>query len=419
MKIEARIVTIGDEILIGQIVDTNSAWIGNLFNNNGIKVKEIVSISDNIDNIVTTLNSSLDDVQITIVTGGLGPTKDDITKLAFCKLFGCELKEDKGVSVFLREYLASKGLPFNELNISQAFIPEVCSVVHNFNGTAPGMWAERNGNVIVSLPGVPYEMKALVSNGVLPKLKKSFSLGDITHKTVYTFGMAESVLAEKIEGWETALPKSLHLAYLPNHNGVRLRLSDYDSNGEDALKMIDCEFDKLKHILGDVILGVDAETVEVSLSRLLFENSSTLSVAESCTGGEISSRITALEGASEYYLGGVCSYSNSVKIDVLGVNSGDIEKFGAVSDTVACQMAEGVRRITGSTYSIATTGLAGPTGGSVEKPVGTVWFAIATPEGVFSQMKRFGALRVPNIDRASSYAIDMLRNHILKTISVR
>ncbi|MFI3263294.1 MAG: CinA family nicotinamide mononucleotide deamidase-related protein [Rikenellaceae bacterium] len=411
---DAHVVTIGDEILIGQIVDTNSAWIGNLFNDNGIKVKQISSISDDLDAIVTTLSRSLDTMPITIVTGGLGPTKDDITKVAFCKLLGCELKEDKNVTEFLKDFLSSKGYPLNGLNIGQAYIPELCETLHNANGTAPGMWAERNGNIIVSLPGVPYEMKALMSDVVLPKIKSKFELGDITHKTMYTFGMPESVLAETIEDWETNLPKSLHLAYLPNHNGVKLRLSDYESPKSEALNLIDAAFAKLYDIIPDKILGFNAETVEVSLSKLLLERNETLSVAESCTGGKISSRITALSGSSAYYLGGVCTYANEVKSGVLGVSSDDLATYGAVSETVARQMAEGVKRLTGSTYSIATTGIAGPTGGTEDKPVGTVWFAIATPEGVFSEKKIFGQLREPNIDKASSFGLGMLRDKILK-----
>ncbi|MFI3268013.1 MAG: molybdopterin-binding protein, partial [Rikenellaceae bacterium] len=310
---EAHIVTIGDEILIGQIVDTNSAWIGNLFNDNGIKVKKISSISDNLDDIVSTLSQSLGTIPITIVTGGLGPTKDDITKVAFCKLLDCELKEDEKVTKFLEKFLSSKGYPLNSLNISQAYIPEKCETLPNVNGTAPGMWAEHNGNIIVSLPGVPYEMKSLMTDVVMPKIKSKFELGDITHKTMYTFGMAESVLAETIESWETQLPKSLHLAYLPNHNGVKLRLSDYTSPKSEALELIDSAFSKLYDIIPEIILGFNAETIEVTLSKLLLDRNETLSVAESCTGGKISSRITSLNGSSAYYLGGVCSYANEVK----------------------------------------------------------------------------------------------------------
>lgn len=412
MKIEAKIITIGDEILIGQIVDTNSAWIGNLFNNNGIKIKEIVSISDNLEHIVEALESSLSNTAITIVTGGLGPTKDDITKVAFCKLFDCELREDEGVSKTLKEYLAVKGYPMNNLNLTQAFIPEVCKALHNAHGTAPGMWAEKYGNVVISLPGVPYEMKALVSDVVLPKLKEVFELGSITHKMLYTFGVPESVLAEIIADWEDALPSTLHLAYLPNHNGIRLRLSDYDSPKEVANGLINTAFKDLNEILGDVILGVDLENVEMCLAQMLNERAETLSVAESCTGGVISSRITIMNGASNYYLGGVCTYSNEMKSNVLGVSMCDIDKYGAVSEKVACQMADGVRKLTGSTYSIATTGIAGPTGGTEEKPVGTVWFAISTPKGTFAVKKVFGDLRGPNIDKSSSYAINLLRVHI-------
>lgn len=413
--ISATIVTIGDEILIGQIVDTNSAWIGELFNENGIKIEEIISISDSMNAIVSTLDKSLNDAAVTIVTGGLGPTKDDITKSAFCKLFDCKLKEDKETTEFLKGFLNKKGIIFNELNRSQAFIPEVCKALHNEHGTAPGMWAERRGNIIVSLPGVPFEMKPLMTNTVLPLLKKHFELSKITHRTLFTYGLPESELAKKIEDWENNLPENLHLAYLPNTNGVRLRLSDYDSDEIKATKDIDSAFKSLEPIIEDCIIGYKAATIEGALAQLLISTNKTLSVAESCTGGTISSRIVSLEGASTYYLGGVCSYSNTMKISVLGVSEDSIKEHGAVSEQVARQMAESIKRLTGSDYSIATTGIAGPTGGSAEKPVGIVWFAISTPEGTFCTKKVFGSLRTQNIERASSFGINMLRIHIRKT----
>lgn len=412
-NIEARIVTIGDEILIGQIVDTNSAWLGQKLGAEGIRIREIISISDTLEDIVSTLNQSLDNFQITIVTGGLGPTKDDITKVAFCKVLDCELKEDKNTTEFLRTYLAARSIEFNDLNRSQAFIPSKCVALHNANGTAPGMWAERNGNVIISMPGVPFEMKSLVSDVVIPKLRSTFMLHDITHKTMYTYGLPESLLAERIANWENALHPSLHLAYLPNPNGVRLRLSDYEDSTETATSLIDNAFAELEPLISETILGYISSTIEGALGELLLNKGATLSVAESCTGGRISSRITSQSGSSTYYLGGVCSCSNDLKCNILGVKRESIEQFGAVSEQVAREMAEGVRHITGSDYAISTTGVAGPSGGTDTKPVGTVWIAISTPEGTYAALKSFGNLREQNIERASAFALNMLRTYIL------
>lgn len=415
MRIEARVVTIGDEILIGQIVDTNSAYIGALLNENGVKVKEVCSISDTMGHIVNTLGSSLDDCEITIVTGGLGPTKDDITKSAFCTLFNCSLKEDKPTTEFLKIFLEAKGVIFNELNRSQAMIPEVCEVLHNANGTAPGMMAMRGGHIMISLPGVPHEMKALMTDQVIPRIKSIFKLPSITHRTLFTYGLPESMLAERIEPWESSLSENLHLAYLPNPAlGVRLRLSDYESPKDIAEGVISEKFAELHGFIGEHILGYDDATIEGAVADLLLSRGATLSVAESCTGGRISTRITALSGASNYYLGGVCSYANSVKSGVLGVESETLEQYGAVSEQVASQMAEGVRKLMGADYAIATTGVAGPLGGSDEKPVGLVWFAIATPEGVFTKKRQFGTLRAQNVEFASSFGLNMLREYLLK-----
>ncbi len=412
---QTKIVTIGDEILIGQITDTNSAWLGRRLNAAGIKVAEIISIQDNKEQIKKTLDKALNECEIVFVTGGLGPTKDDITKTCLAELFSCELVRDDKTYRFLETMLKERSIEFNELNRSQASVPSCCTVLPNSNGTAPGMWFERDGHVLVSMPGVPFEMKVLFEEEVLPRLKRYFSLKTIVHKTAITFGLPESILAETIASWENTLPRYIRLAYLPNPNGIRLRLSAYEMDGTVVAAEINRRFDELQTIIPNYFLGFDDATIESSLAGMLLRHKKTLSVAESCTGGSIAQRFTAMAGASDYFLGGVVSYSNEMKENILHVSHETLVKYGAVSEQVACQMAEGIRRITSSDYSIATTGIAGPTGGTDEKPVGTVWMAIATPEGTFAEKRIFGHLREQNIARATSFATNMLRMHILSS----
>ena len=405
----AEIITIGDEILIGQIVDTNSAWIAQRLNECGIRVASKWSVADDRQAITEAVEHALATSDVVIVTGGLGPTKDDITKKTLAELFGCGLVEHKPTYELVRKTLTARGIEFNPLNQAQALVPECCTVLMNYNGTAPGMWFERGRSVLVSLPGVPFEMKALMTDEVLPRLKAHFSLRAIVHKTMITFGLAESVLAQTIAPWENALPPFLHLAYLPSPSQIRLRLSAYEVDGIDATREIDRQFAQLETIIPAYVLGYDDATVFSAVAARLTAQKKTLAVAESCTGGRISSRFTAMAGASEYFLCGVTSYSNEAKATVLGVDPEAIREHGAVSQEVAEQMAQGVRRITGADYAIATTGIAGPTGGSADKPVGTVWIAVAHSEGVISRKMVYGQLREQNIERASATAANMLR----------
>lgn len=407
---QATVITIGDEILIGQIVDTNSVSISKHLNSAGIVVREKCSIGDNRTQIVETLERALANSQVVIVTGGLGPTKDDITKKTLAELFGSGMHLDERVAGHVQRMLESRGIVFNELNRSQALVPDCCTVLFNAHGTAPGMWFEREDKVVVSLPGVPFEMEHLMQDEVMPRLKARFSLRSIVHRTLITAGLAESMLAERIAPWEEALPPYLKLAYLPNPGAVRLRLSAYEVEGESVAREIAERFEALKRIIPEYVVGYETATVQELVHRTLTERGETLATAESCTGGTIAARFTAMAGASAYFRGGVVAYSNDLKQQVLGVSADDLERFGAVSEPVARQMAEGVRRLAGSDYAVATTGIAGPAGGSEEKPVGTVWIAVAGPRGTVAVCRQCGTDRGQIVDRASSFAIGMLRD---------
>ena len=405
---KATIITIGDEILIGQILDTNSRYISRALNAHGIVVAERTSIGDNRTQIVETLDRALSQSEVVIITGGLGPTKDDITKHTLCDYFGSTLRYDEVEAEHIRTLLAVRNIAFNDLNRGQAMVPECCTVLHNAHGTAPGMWFEQNGRVVVSLPGVPFEMQHLIDEEVMPRLKARFELREIVHRTMITFGIAESILAERIAKWEEALPDYIRLAYLPAPNVVRLRLSAYEVEGKEVRHEIDNLFEELRSIIPDNIAGFEEASVEELVHNILINKGLTLATAESCTGGAIASKFTAQAGASAYFLCGVVSYSNESKNSVLGVEMSDITHFGAVSEQVAKAMAQGARAISGADFAISTTGIAGPTGGSKEKPVGTVWIGVATPNRCFAVLKNCGTDRSQIISRATAYAIAML-----------
>ena len=410
---QAEIITIGDELLIGQVVDTNSAWLGSTLGDDGIKVIQITSVQDHAAQIVQAVNDALSRADIVLMTGGLGPTKDDITKKTLAEMFGMKLVRNEQVYDMVGKQLALRGIAFTELNQGQALVPDGCTVLPNRNGTAPGMWFERDGKVLISMPGVPFEMKALVKDEVLPRLRKHFALDANVHRTIITFGLAESILADTIASWEEALPPYLHLAYLPSALCIRLRLSAYEIDRQKAEQEIESQIEKLSKVIPHYIIGSEDDSLESVTGTLLKTRGETLATAESCTGGNIAHRFTAMPGASEYFKGGVVAYSNEVKIALLGVDPESLNRYGAVSQSIAEQMAEGVRRATGATYGISTTGIAGPTGGTPEKPVGTVWMAVATPNGVFSWRMVFGSVRSQNIERASSNCINLLRLQLL------
>lgn len=405
---KATIITIGDEILIGQILDTNSRYISRALNAHGIVVAERTSIGDIRQQIIDTLDRALLQSEVVIITGGLGPTKDDITKHTLCDYFGSKLYYNEVEAEHIRTMLERRNIAFNELNRGQAMVPECCTVLHNAHGTAPGMWFERDRRVVISLPGVPFEMQHLIDEEVTPRLKSRFELREIVHRTMITFGIAESILAERIATWEEALPSYIHLAYLPAPNVVRLRLSAYEVEGKKVRHEIDSLFENLRSIIPNNIAGFEDASVEELVHNILISRGETLAVAESCTGGTIASKFTAQAGASAYFLCGVVSYSNESKCNVLGVDMSDIIQHGAVSEEVAKAMARGAKVISGANFAISTTGIAGPTGGSDEKPVGTVWIGIATPEKCFAVRKDCGTDRSQIISRASAYAIAML-----------
>ena len=409
---KSTIITIGDEILIGQILDTNSRYISQALNRIGVVVAERTSIGDNAAQIIETLDRALAATDIVIITGGLGPTKDDITKHTLAKYFDSELVYNECVGEAVEKLLAARGIAFTDLNRGQAMVPRCCTVLHNYHGTAPGMWFERGGKVVISLPGVPFEMVHLIDDSVIPMLRSRFDLKAIVHKTMITSGIAESILAERIAEWEESLPQVLHLAYLPAPNIVRLRLSAYEVDGESVERLIDEKFEQLRQIIPEAVVGFEDATVEQLVHNILIERGKTLAVAESCTGGAIASKFTAMAGASYYFQAGVVSYSNESKRDILGVNMDDIIRYGAVSEQVAVQMAESVRKVTQSHYAISTTGIAGPTGGSAEKPVGTVWIGIATPTRSFAVLKNCGTDRSQIIQRATAYAIRLLLDEL-------
>lgn len=406
---KADIITIGDEILIGQIIDTNSAWIAACLGEIGVSIRRKYSIGDRREEIISAVEESMAKAEITIITGGLGPTKDDITKRVLAEIFNSPMVCHTETYERVERMMAARGIAFNDLNKGQAMVPECCTVLANHKGTAPGMWFERNGRVVVSLPGVPFEMEGLMIESVLPLLTRHFELSSVVHRTAITYGLAESMMAELIAPWEDALPPHLHLAYLPSPSQLRLRLSAYDVDKDQAEREFDEQFAKLIPILGDYFVGWGDTTVQSAVAEILVERGETLASAESCTGGVIASKFTAMSGASEYFWGGVVSYDNSVKENVLGVSRHNLETYGAVSEQVAREMAEGVRRLCGTTYGVATTGVAGPTGGSPDKPVGTVWVAVATPTHTIAKLFQHGKVRAVNIERAATATINLLR----------
>lgn len=412
--VKASICTIGDEILIGQIVDTNSSNISRRLGEIGIKVTRMVSIADDTDDIIASLSRELDENDIVLSTGGLGPTKDDITKQALAKLFGAKSwKTDPVQLQIVHDFLKSRGLDILDINLKQAEVPECCEVIHNHLGTAPIMIFERpDGHRLYSLPGVPHEALGALDE-VLADIKKHFKSEDIYHKTIMVYGFAESALSRLIEPWEDALPDDVHLAYLPNTaTGIRLRLSVYGCKSEEAGSKVEKLLVGLRSILGDNIYSEQDEPLESVIGKLLRGTGKTLSAAESCTGGMISHLLTTIPGSSEYYLGSVTSYAISVKENVLGVPSETIKTHGVVSSEVAAAMAEGVRKVTGSTYSVATTGLAGP-GGDDRNPEGTVWVGVSGPHGTITKRFQYHNDRKRNIERFSASALDLLRRYIL------
>ncbi|WP_372647930.1 competence/damage-inducible protein A [Draconibacterium sp.] len=411
---KAEIITIGDEILIGQIVDTNSAWMGEQFNLNGIEIYQITSVHDDHYHIMRAIKNAEEHADLVVITGGLGPTKDDITKHTLCEYFNTKLVFHEPTLKTIYERFKFRGIDMNKMNRDQAMLPESCTILPNKMGTAPGMWFEKNDTIFVSMPGVPFEMQYLVEFELLPRLRETGRTKAIFHKTVLTQGVPESMLAERIADWEDALPTHIKLAYLPNPMAVRLRLSAIGYNVESLKSDVESEIEKLKNIIPEAIYGYDLETMAEVIGRELVQQNKKLAVAESCTGGYISHLITSVAGSSEYYNGSITSYSNEMKEQLLGVSRENLEKYGAVSEQVAREMVEGVKRVMKADYAVATTGIAGPTGGTEEKPVGTVWIAVSGPEKTLVKKYTFvGDQRDRNIVRSGQTALQLLRRMVL------
>lgn len=413
---KATIVTIGDEILIGQIVDTNSGYIAKALDKIGIQTHEMLSISDDKQHILDTFAKLQNQVDLVIITGGLGPTKDDITRKTFCEYFDDVLVEDQAVLAHVTEIIENfYKRPINQLNKEQALVPSKCEVLFNKMGTAPGMWMKKENTVFVSLPGVPYEMKYLVDHEIVPKLVKEYHRPYIVHQTILTYGQGESMVAERIEAWENNLPSFIKLAYLPAPGRVRLRLTARGENKEVLEKAVQENVDSLSEIIGDIIVGFDeGETLEVVLGKLLKAQGKTLATAESCTGGKIAQMITSVSGASAYFKGSVVTYSNTAKTDLLEIEEQLIAKHDVVSAEVATAMAANVQRLMQTDYAIATTGNAGPTSEPGKAEVGVVFIALATPDTVLVSEFNFGQPREKVIDRASTKALEMLQQAVLK-----
>jgi nicotinamide-nucleotide amidase len=404
----AEIITIGDEILIGQIVDTNSAWMAQKLNLAGIKVKQISSVSDDRQHILEALNESKSRADLILITGGLGPTKDDITKKTLAEYFKTGYRLDQDALENVKRIFLKYKAPLLEINIKQAEVLDNCVTLLNLNGTAPGMWIEHEDKIFVSMPGVPFEMMYMMEEQVIPKIKQAFKLPIILHHTILTAGIGESILAEKIESIEDSLPKHIKLAYLPKLGTVRVRLSG-DGQNEELLKEEISIYAKriIDNIHEFVIAENDTPIEKVILDFMEAENLS-LSVAESCTGGYISHQFTQHPGSSKVFLGGAVTYSNSLKISILGVSENTINNFGAVSEETVKEMSEGAKSAFHSDYSIAVSGVAGPDGGTTEKPVGTVWIAVTGKTKTITKTYNFGNKRTQNIERSATTALVIL-----------
>jgi nicotinamide-nucleotide amidase len=410
---KAQIITIGDELLIGQTIDTNSAWIGAELSRIGFDIIRKISIHDLRSDILETLADARGKSDVVLITGGLGPTSDDITKQTLCEFFKTRLVVDVKVLSGIEEMMKRMGYPMNSSNRKQAEVPESCRVLSNSAGTAPGMWFESGGTVFVSMPGVPHEMKHIMTEHILPEFKKKYKSQAVLHRNIMTYGDREAVLSEKLTDFEAFLPAEIKLAYLPSFGIIKLRLTGTGPDIKLINSMIEEQVKKLHSVIPELIFSENEETFEVVIGKLLKEREETLCTAESCTGGRIAQMITSVPGASQYYKGSVIAYDNDIKTGQLGVPVEMVNKFGAVSEEVVTAMAEGARMLLKTDFSVATSGIAGPDGGTESKPVGTIWIAVASSKGVASLKHVFGSDRLTNIDRFAIAALNLLRKQII------
>lgn len=404
----AEIITIGDELLIGQVTDTNSAWMGRELNKAGIEVIRVVSVRDRAEEITEAVDDAMKRVNIVLMTGGLGPTKDDITKQTLCAYFNTELVFSEEVFENVKRVLAGR-IPMNALNKSQAMVPKDCVVINNRVGSASVSWFERNGKVLVSMPGVPQEMTTVMSEEIIPRLREKFDTDVIVHKTFTVKNYPESVLAEKLEPWEVALPESIKLAYLPKPGIIRLRLTGRGKNKAEIQALMELEGGKLENMLGDDILDEADTPLEILVGNLLKKKNLTVSTAESCTGGSIAARLTSIPGSSEYFKGGIVAYSNEIKEALLNVSPDTLEKRGAVSEETVIEMVKGAMKALKTDCAVSTSGIAGPGGGTKEKPVGTVWIAAAYKNEIRTLKQETNRGREMNVERAGNNALLLLQ----------
>jgi nicotinamide-nucleotide amidase len=412
--IQATIITIGDELLIGQVIDTNSAWMAQELNKAGIRVVRRVAVGDVWDEIWNALDEESKHAQIILITGGLGPTADDITKPLLCKYFGGKLVVDEGAKQNVINIFTKLKRPMIERNLLQAEVPDICTVIQNKRGTAPGMFFNKDGKIFVSMPGVPHEMKGMMEDEVIPHLTKKFKLPVIIHRTLLTAGVGESFLADLIQDFEEALPSQIKLAYLPNYGMVRLRLT---SSGFDKIQIekdIETQFTQLQLLVKDYLVTNIDEPMERVVGKLLLQKNKTMCTAESCTGGYIAHLLTSIPGSSEFYDGSVVSYSYGAKEDLLGVNHQTLLTKGAVSEEVVTEMAKGALQNIKSNYVIAVSGIMGPGGGLPEKPVGTAWIAVGSKEKIIAQKVFFRFDRTRNIQLTAVTALNLLRQFIIE-----
>ena len=412
---KAELITIGDEILIGQIINTNAVFLAKELNKIGIEIAQITSISDQKEHIIEALDASTKRAEVVILTGGLGPTKDDLTKHTLCEYFNDTLIENEEILAHIEEIFKKYvNTPINNQNRQQALLPSKASIFKNDHGTASGMWFEKKGQVIISLPGVPFEMKSLMNQSVIPQLQKHFTRPFILHKTIMTYGLGESAIAERIEVWENNLPQTIKLAYLPNLGRVRIRLSSVGSDEELLKNTIDSEIEKLLPLINDIFVGFEDETsLEIQIKEGFVKQQKTLALAESCTGGEIASRLTQVAGASKYFKGCAVAYHTQSKTDLLGVPEALINKYSVVSKEVASAMAENTRKKFNATVGLSTTGNAGPSKGDSDAEIGTVWIAIATQDKIVTEKFLFGRHRERVIGKSVNKALELQMNQII------
>ena len=409
----ADIITIGDEILYGQITDTNSQWISAELDYIGIKVTRKTSVGDNEADILQLLREAESRSEIIVITGGLGPTSDDLTKPCLAKYFNSSLKLNEEVLNDLKEFFIKRGRELTETNKQQAYVPDICQVIRNHYGTAPGMWFERHGKIFISMPGVPFEMKAMMTEVILPRLKDFFKTPFIYHRVIQTIGIGESYLADKIKDWERNLPSVIKLAYLPSLGEVKLRLT---ASGEaSAIKtIVEAEAVKLKELIFDYVYTEKDEPIEKVIGNLLKTKNLTIAFAESCTGGFVSSLITSVPGSSEYFAGSVVAYQNDIKEKLLAVKAATLKTYGAVSEQTVKEMAEGIRLSFNADIGVSTSGIAGPGGGTLEKPVGTIWIAYADKHKTVARKLSLGKLRDINIKQTAAATLNLVRQSLLE-----